>query len=340
MELIYLLAGVGLGFLGSRFFRSPKEPVTTTAEPLIQDAPQTQDTPQEDESSLKPKIVESKVGAIPQEDSQDKRSTLQEELQQTQMAYEMAKHMSQFKAGFLARTSHELRSPLSSLMGMHQLILSDLCDSPEEERDFLAQANTSAQKMVKLLDEVIAVAKTEHGTNRLDNQPVELNKVFDEVDDLTYLQAANRNLQLEIVSPESKTYILADPRRFKQALLALVDTAISQMEDGSIKVWTTLSPKAEDVYIWIDIQAPNPVWSEAVDTLSTTPEIEESTAATTTISPGLNFLMAQTLIEAMQGNLQAVTVSEEERPSNAASDHNLTRLQYTMPLTTPETVNS
>ncbi|NEP58011.1 MAG: HAMP domain-containing histidine kinase [Symploca sp. SIO2G7] len=334
MELIYLLAGVGLGLLGSRFVRSPKEPVTTTAESLTQDAPQ------EDKPSLKQKKMESKVASIPQEDSQEKLHTLQEELQQTQMAYKMAKHMSQFKAGFLARTSHELRSPLSSLMGMHQLILSDLCDSPEEERDFLAQANISAQKMVKLLDEVIAVAKTEHGTNRLDNQPVELNKVFEEVDDLTYLQAANRNLQLEIVSPESKIYVLADQRRFKQALLALVDTAIAQMEDGSIKVSATPSPETEEVDIWIDIQAPNPVWSEAVDLLSTTPEVEESTAETTKISPGLNFLMAQTLIETMQGNLRAVPVSEEDSQNDAVSDNNLTRLQYSMPLTTPETVES
>jgi signal transduction histidine kinase len=87
----------------------------------------------------------------------------------------MAKEMSQFKAGFLARTSHELRSPLSSLIGLHQLILADLCDSPEEAREFVAQANASALKMVKLLDEVIAVSKTEHGTNRL-----ELRSVVDE----------------------------------------------------------------------------------------------------------------------------------------------------------------
>jgi hypothetical protein len=284
--------------------------------------------------------VESKVASIPQEDSQEKLHTLQEELEQTQMAYEMAKHMGQFKAGFLARTSHELRSPLSSLMGMHQLILSDLCDSPEEERDFLAQANISAQKMVKLLDEVIAVAKTEHGTNSLETQPVELTKVFDEVDDLTYLQAANRNLQLEIVSPESKIYVLADPRRFKQVLLGLVDTAISQMEEGSIKVWATPSPTVQEAYIWIDIQAPNAVWSESVDSLSTTPEVEESTAETAKISPGLNFLMVQTLIEKMQGNLQVVPVSGEDSQSDAASEKNITRLQYSMPLTTttPETV--
>ncbi len=331
MELIYLLAGVGLGFLGNRLIGSPKETVTTTAESLTQDAPQ------ENKPDLKQKTVESRVASIPQEDSSEKLHTLQEELQQTQMAYEMAKHMGQFKAGFLARTSHELRSPLSSLMGMHQLILSDLCDSPEEERDFLAQANISAQKMVKLLDEVIAVAKTEHGTNSLDTQPVELTKVFEEVDDLTYLQAANRNLQLEIVSPEPKIQVLADPRRFKQVLLALVDTAISQIEDGSIKVWATLSPEGQEVYISIDVQAPNSIWSESVDSLSTTPEAEKSTSEIGKISPGLNFFMVQTLIEQMQGRLQVVPVSEEDSQSNADSEKNLTRLQYSMPLT-PETV--
>lgn len=333
MELIYLLVGVGLGFVGSRLVGSSKESMPTTAESLTENPPLDNQTP------LPPETVESTVVSRVQEVPQEKLHTLQEELKQTQMAYAMAKHMSEFKAGFLARTSHELRSPLSSLMGMHQLILSDLCDSPEEERDFLAQANTSAQKMVKLLDEVIAVAKTEHGTNTLDTQPVQLLKVFDEVDDLTYLQAANRNLQLEIVPPEPTIYVLADRRRFKQVLLGLVDTALSYMEEGKIKVWAPNSPDEQQVYIWIDIQAPNFVWCESVDSLSTTPEVKESTVETAkTLSPGLNFLTVQTLVETMQGSLQVVALSGgEDSQSNAASE-NLTRLQYSMPLTTPETV--
>ena len=140
---------------------------------------------------------------------------LKEELKQTKLAYEMAKEMSQFKAGFLARTSHELRSPLSSLMGMHQLILSDLCDSPEEEREFITQANISAQKMVKLLDEVIAIAKTEQGTSRLEIRPISLTQIFEEIEVLTHMQAANRNLQLKVISPAQDIQVLADARRFR-----------------------------------------------------------------------------------------------------------------------------
>src|SRR4028118_557337 len=167
MDLIYLVVGVGLGLLGSRFTGSIKEPVVSTTpepqpEPVVSTTPEPQPEP----------VVS--TTPEPQEADQEDLQPLREKLKQTQLAYEMAKEMSQFKAGFLARTSHELRSPLSSLIGMHQLILSDLCDSPEEAREFVAQANASALKMVKVLDEVIAVAKTEHGTNQLEIQPLRL----------------------------------------------------------------------------------------------------------------------------------------------------------------------
>ncbi|HEY9652853.1 MAG TPA: HAMP domain-containing sensor histidine kinase, partial [Coleofasciculaceae cyanobacterium] len=247
-----------------------------------------------------------------------------------------AVHMSQFKAGFLARTSHELRSPLSSLIGMHQIILSDLCDSPEEARDFVAQANTSALKMVKLLDEVIAVAKTEHGTNRLDIYPLQLTQVLEDVERLTHLQAANRNLQLEIILPDSDLYVLADPRRFRQALAGIVDSAIAQMQEGSIKVWVASVPDSKEAHIWMTIQSPSPVWSEPVDLLYTKPEQQKQPGEGTELSPGLILLMAQTLIEVMHGRLELLPVSAQETTDDSAD--NLTRLQCSMPLGTPETV--
>ena len=63
----------------------------------------------------------------PQDTNQDPLTL--EQLKQTQLAYQLAQQMSQFKAGFLTRVSHELRSPLNSMIGLHQLILSDFsCD--------------------------------------------------------------------------------------------------------------------------------------------------------------------------------------------------------------------
>jgi signal transduction histidine kinase len=92
----------------------------------------------------------------------------QPELQSLQVAYQLATEISQLKGGFLARISHELRSPLNGLIGMQQLILEDLCDNPEEERAFIAQANQSALKMIKVLDTCAGCGKAgawqaEHG---------------------------------------------------------------------------------------------------------------------------------------------------------------------------------
>ncbi|MBD2742725.1 sensor histidine kinase [Coleofasciculus sp. FACHB-1120] len=266
-----------------------------------------------------------------------------EELKQTQMAYHMATEMSQFKAGFLARTSHELRSPLNSLIGLHQLILSDLCDNPEEEREFIAQAHASALKLMQLIDEIIAVAKTQHGTSRIEIQPIELTKVLEEVYNLTHLQAANRSIRLEVSPPDREIYVLADPRRLQQVLLNLVDTAIARMDEGNIRVWVPPSPASEYIHIWIDAECPVSVWSEPVDLLKDqkTPELggahrKGAPLQMPRLSEGMNLLIAQTLIEVMQGHLEVVAAQPTDASIPSAAD-NFTRLQFSLPLVPIET---
>jgi hypothetical protein len=324
MELFYLVVGLGLGFLGSRFTRVAQEPVVPVASEAQQD----------DSQNLQP--MQEELKQTQQQDDSQNLQPIQEELKQTQLAYQMAKEISQFKAGFLARTSHELRSPLSSLIGMHQLILSDLCDSPEEEREFVAQANASAMKMVKLLDEVIDVSKTEHGTNRLEIRSLPLTRVFDDLHALTHLQAANRNLQLEIIAPNPAIYVAADPRRFRQVLRVLVDSAIAQMNEGSIRVSTSSLPDDREARIWIDIQSPDRIWSESIDLLSQTPDNNAQSNETGSVSAGLTLLMAQTLVEVMQGRLELLPISDD--PTTSDSTQTSIRLQCSMPLGSPEPV--
>jgi len=246
----------------------------------------------------------------------------------------MAKQVSSFKSGFLARASHELRSPLTSLIGMHQLILSDLCDSPEEEREFIAQANISALKMVKLLTDVIDVSKIEDGKALLEITALPLSKVFENLQTLTYMQAAHSNLRFEVIAPEPEIYVLADPRRFQQVLVAIVDTAIARMESGRILVSAAGATESQEAQIWIDVESSTQIWSEMADSLDQTPETINKAGKTSEMSPGLNLLIAQTVVEVMQGRLELVAVSNDE----AATSSDVTRLQCSLPLATPESV--
>lgn len=232
---------------------------------------------------------------------------LKEELKQTQLAYQMAAQMSQFKAGFLARTSHELRSPLSSMIGLHQLILSDLCESPEEQKEFIAQAYHSALKLMKLIDEIVAVSKTEYGSNSLHLESLPLTEIFTEIVRLTHLQAANRNLKLEIVNPDAEIAVFADRSRLIQLIFNLIDSGISNMKTGRIKLSST-EVTAEEVKVEIDLDCPAASWQESkvsepnFNTNDLT-EIRELLQEIN-LSANMKLLMSQTLLETMGGTLK------------------------------------
>jgi signal transduction histidine kinase len=225
----------------------------------------------------------------------------------------MATEMSQFKSGYLARTSHELRSPLNGLIGMHQLILSDLCDSREEEREFLAQAHTSARKMVEVLDRVVDAARVQHGTSQLTIQPIPLTQIFQEVYNLTQLLAKDRNVRLHMQPPDPGIYVQVDHPRFRQILLHLVDSAILRLPEEGITVSAKLSAELGDVHIWINDSCPLAARTEPVNLLQ--PETFQSetfkpeTATNLPLpSPGLNLLIVQMLLQSMQGRLEVVPI--------------------------------
>ncbi len=301
-EFIYLATGLGLG-LGINRFRPKKN------------APR----------------LEPQIPAKPQTD-QHQLQLLLEQLKQTQLAYQMASEISQFKAGFLARTSHELRSPINSMIGTLQLILSDLCENPEEEREFIQQAYDSALKMVGVLDQIIHVAKTEHGSEKMNLEPIQLAQVLDEVEELTALQAANRSIRLKIHKPNPEICVQADLPRLRQVLVSLVDTAIAQMDHGHVVVSSHTVPESGYAYIWVDDQRSISAWSESWDLLQSRveannpPNLAHLKNQTVQLSPGMRLLMNQTLLRLMNGYLEVLTVPSQDE------DFNFTRTQCSIPL--------
>jgi signal transduction histidine kinase len=249
---------------------------------------------------------------------------LKAELQRSRLAYQMAMEMAQFKAGFLARTSHELRSPINSVISLHQLILNDLADNPAEERDFIAQSYGAAEKMLGVLDQLIHISKTAHGTEQIHLQPLPLQSILAEVKNLTHLQAQNRNLRLAIAMPDPEIYVLADPQWFQQVLMSLVDLPISLMQEGSIRVTTEAVLPSQEVHIYIEDDRPLSFWSEPINLLqllrSNTSNPVESTLLP---SPGLSLLMNQTLMELMGGRLEVLAVPSAESE--------VTRIQCSIP---------
>jgi len=290
-NLLWLIIGIGLGLVGARFLQQ---------KPLRQTIPQ----PSDDAPSIPPQ-------------SEARAS----QTQATVLAYQMATEMSRFKAGLLARTSHELRSPLNGLIGMHQLILSDLCDSPEEEREFLAQANQSALNMVGLLDELIEISRLEHGTSKLNLEVISLAELFTEIQAATHMQAANRRLKLTIQLPEPDIWVQADYLRLRQVLLFLVDSAIAQLEEGGVQLSCKADPKNQQAYIWIDDPRSPDLWQEPAQLSQT-----DAPADKADLSDGMRLITSQILLHLMGGDLQPAVLPDEQRPTFQQ------RVQCTLPL--------
>ncbi|MGB3536279.1 MAG: sensor histidine kinase [Microcoleaceae cyanobacterium] len=323
-EFVYLAVGLGVGVASNRLLRRFK------AEPAVNVGQSFNQPHQSPPIKPLPKV------SVDQTQQQEQFRIVSKQLQQTQLAYQMASEMCQFKAGFLARTSHELRSPINSIIGTIQLILADLCETPEEEREFLQQAYESALKMIAILDEVIQVAKIDHGTEILKLQPLQLAEVFEDLKKLTYLQAANRSIRLHIDTPDPNIYVMADPSRLQQVLVSLVDNAIAQMEQGKVQVSIHPDPKLKYINIWIDDQRPISAWSESWELIQSTLSANQEyntpvktdhlVEADIKLSPGMRLLLNQTLLGSMNGKLEILAVPTETELSQ------FTRTQCSVPL--------
>lgn len=272
----------------------------------------------------------SELSAVSQVPKNETSEHLQQ-IKQMQLAYQLVEEMSQFKAGFLARTTHVLRSPLNGLIGLHQLILSDLCESPEEEREFIAQAHDRAMKLLKLIDEILNIARTQSATNHLNIQPQSLGELLKDVYDLTYMLAENRNYPFEVIVPDSFIYVLTDPRWLRQVLINLVETAITQMEiqmeEGQICISVQCEAMSNYAYIWVDIPSFAFPASEPVDLMTIQSKANFTASEQDAMETGMKLLFNQTVIEVLGGKLEMLLHPKHDE---------LTRFQIVIPQLIPE----
>lgn len=259
----------------------------------------------------------------------DELETLKKELEATKLAYEMTTQISYLKSGYLAKTAHELRSPLSSLMGLHQLILGDLCEDPQEEREFLQQGFESAKKLVEIIDRIVTVSKIDYGMIPLNLETVCLNNIIEEVHELTEIQAKNYSYKITVKQPETNLFIQGDKNRFVQALMALVDTSLNLMEKGTIIITSQVNEREKTAQVFIDVPCSLRQWEKQQEDLQTSDLTLTSLKEWNNnlqLSPGMTLTLSQTLLEKMGGNLTIVDISPENEPET------VTRLQCLLPL--------
>jgi signal transduction histidine kinase len=263
----------------------------------------------------------------------DDRELLQQELKTTRLAYYRATEMSKFKAGFLARTAHELRSPLASIISLHQLILTDLCENPQEEREFLQQAYQAALKLTQLLDRTVFISKLEDASIEIEQKSFLLIDLLTEIEQTISLQAANRGIRLTFKQFDGDNcYIVGDYTCLSQTITLLLESAILQAKSEEICLSATAIPDTTAISIDIELTSNSDIWLESSDLLQQIPDVsnlsaqshQQTSQQVHDFSAGMKFLLAQQLLEKMAGNLELTEISSLNSPF-------LTRLSFSLP---------
>ncbi|MGQ0602597.1 MAG: ATP-binding protein [Anaerolineales bacterium] len=151
-------------------------------------------------------------------------------------ARRLAEEANQLKSEFLANTSHELRTPLAGILGSLSLVLDGMCETPVEEREFVATAHNSARTLLHVVNDILDIAKLEAGRMEFMVQPVHINLALAEVQSLTRSQAEAKGLALDFILSVDDPIALADHDRLRQILLNLLGNAVKFTERGSVTV--------------------------------------------------------------------------------------------------------
>ena len=229
-------------------------------------------------------------------DNPDELRELHQE-HQVQLAYTRLKQMAHWQAGFLGTASHELRAPINKIVSLHQLILEDLCESPEEEKEFLQQANQAIYQVLQNLDLLIQVSKLDIGAIRPQFQTVSLAEMLSIVHQMMNMKCLNRHCRLVVEPPPEAMAVIADRQWLQQLLMLLVDGAL--VAKSSIITLTVNSHDSTTSAIQMASEVSVARWQKP-DEKSANSAIEQDE---TEFSPGFRYQIAHQMATSLNGTI-------------------------------------
>lgn len=160
---------------------------------------------------------------------------LQAKMVEAKDAAERAEAANTAKDAFLANTTHELKTPLTGVLGMMD-ILDDMRLTPEQ-KSAVGAARFSAQTLLVIVNDLLDLAKLDSGQLEIRSVPFSPNLVIRHVCDLLRPAADDKGLTLQFIQPaDGPAAVVGDPVRIAQLVLNLVDNAIKFTEEGRIEV--------------------------------------------------------------------------------------------------------
>jgi len=208
----------------------------------------------------------------------------------------------QSQKDFVANVSHELKTPLTSIQGFSQAMLDGTVDSGAALKKAAGIINIEAERMYRLVVDLLDLARFDAGTLNLDRQALDLAKLLNHVGNQLIPQAVQANLKLNLDIGPLPTCV-GDEDRLVQVFTNLVDNAIKHTPENG---FVNLVARSEGGFARIEIIDSGPgIPSEHLERIfERFYKIDGSRKGEGKPGTGLGLAIAQQIIQAHDGYIR------------------------------------
>lgn len=146
---------------------------------------------------------------------------------------EQLKSLDRLKDDFMSSVTHELRTPLTSIRALAELMLDDPGMDPAQRQHFLGLVVAETERLTRLVNEVLDMAKIESGAAEWRSTEVDLCALARQAVQTTQELFRERGATVELIAPDALPRLQADPDRLTQVLINLLSNAAKFVPPGT-----------------------------------------------------------------------------------------------------------
>lgn len=220
-------------------------------------------------------------------------------------AREEAERANQFKSTFLARMSHEVRTPLNAITGMTYIIKKT--DLTPTQKLYLEKISRGAKDMLGIINDILDFSKIEAGKIELEHISFNLDEVIEDVVNIVSFKIEEQKIDFSMhKDTDIPNYFWGDPKRMQQILLNIVNNAIKFTNEGAVSISLRFVAKVKDDYV-IEISVKDTgigMTPQQLEELFTPFTQADATITRRFGGTGLGLSIVKSLVEMMGGSIK------------------------------------
>lgn len=167
-----------------------------------------------------------------------------------QQEYEEKERYEKRRKELISNLSHDLRTPLSSVLGYSEMLKNGIYDNDEEQRQYIDIIYRKSVYMEKLLSELLEYSRLELGTIRLQKQKMDITELVREILIEYYPEMEKRQYELVLEIPDEPIIGIWDKEKIGRVIRNLIDNALKYGMDGK-KIRIAIERKEKQVSVEI-----------------------------------------------------------------------------------------